>query len=164
MSSPHSSPPVRSSSARGKGGTISTCTTQPSVLSGLLYPSLPAQVLGSLVAGIATLSASTALADVTPVDLFDDRKAKKAGWDIIDDARDLDLPQAERDGLSQFRGDLSATKARYKEAARRINKDVGSYIEKQYWCVPGMHRCCFNGCRHVARIVQSLVCMGFVAR
>jgi photosystem II oxygen-evolving enhancer protein 3 len=92
------------------------------------------QVLGSLVAGITTIAAGKALADVTPVDLFDDRKAKKTGFDLIYEARDLDLDQATRDGLTQYRGDITATKARYKEATKRINKEVGQYIEKEYWC------------------------------
>jgi hypothetical protein len=38
---------------------------------------------------------------VTPVDLFDDRKARKTGFDLIYEARDLDLPQSTRDGLDQ---------------------------------------------------------------
>jgi photosystem II oxygen-evolving enhancer protein 3 len=93
------------------------------------------QVLGSFVAGVASLAAGKALADATPVDLFDDRAAKKKGFELIYEARDLDLDQATRDGLTQFRGDIAATKARYKEASKRINQEVGQFIEKEYWCV-----------------------------
>lgn len=56
-------------------------------------------VLGGLLAGVAALTASSAQA----MDLIDDRKAKQNGFDIIYEARDLDLPQATRDGLSQVR-------------------------------------------------------------
>ena len=93
------------------------------------------QVLGSLVAGVASLTAGKALADATPVDLFDDRNVRKKGFEIIYEARDLDLDQATRDGLSQFRGDLSATRDRYKEASKRIENSLGGYINKEYWCV-----------------------------
>ncbi len=56
-------------------------------------------VLGGLLAGVAALTASSAQA----MDLIDDRKAKANGFDIIYEARDLDLTQAQRDGLSQVR-------------------------------------------------------------
>jgi photosystem II oxygen-evolving enhancer protein 3 len=57
-------------------------------------------VLAGFVAAGAALLAPKAQA-VTPVDLFDDRKVRDRGFDIIYEARDLDLPQAERDGLTQ---------------------------------------------------------------
>lgn len=56
-------------------------------------------VLGGLLAGVAALTASSAQA----MDLIDDRKAKANGFDIIYEARDLDLTQAQRDGLAQVR-------------------------------------------------------------
>lgn len=56
-------------------------------------------VLGGMLAGVAALAASPAQA----LDLIDDRKARSAGFDIIYEARDLDLPQATRDGMSQVR-------------------------------------------------------------
>ena len=95
------------------------------------------QVLSALVAGVSSLAAGKAVADVTSVDLFDDRGAKKKGFDIIYEARDLDLPQNERDGISQYRGDLTATKARYSEAERRINTKLGDYVKTQYWYASG---------------------------
>lgn len=84
---------------------------------------------------MASLVAGKASADVTPVDLFDDRKrtAKGTGFDLIYEARDLDLPQNQRDGISQFKGDLKATKARYTASAKRIEGPLGDYINKSYW-------------------------------
>lgn len=95
-------------------------------------------MLGSLVAGVSSLAAGKALADATPVDLFDDRNVRKKGFELIYEARDLDLDQATRDGLSQFRGDLAATRDRYKEASRRIEKDLGGFIQKEYWCAAAL--------------------------
>jgi photosystem II oxygen-evolving enhancer protein 3 len=63
---------------------------------------LCAQVLAGFVAAGAALVAGKAQA-VTPVDLFDDRKARNTGFDLIYEARDLDLPQSKRDGLDQVR-------------------------------------------------------------
>jgi photosystem II oxygen-evolving enhancer protein 3 len=61
------------------------------------------QVLaGFVAAGAALLAAPKAQAN-TAVDLFDDRKARDTGFDIIYEARDLDLPQSKRDGLDQVR-------------------------------------------------------------
>ena len=37
-------------------------------------------------------------------DIFDDRKVREKGFDLIYEARDLDLPQATRDGFTQVRG------------------------------------------------------------
>ena len=89
-------------------------------------------VLSGLFAGAAALSAGKAMA-ATPVDLIDDRKAIEKGFDIIYEARDLDLTQSQRDGLTQARGSLEATKARVAEAATRIKTDVAADIEKEYW-------------------------------
>lgn len=93
-------------------------------------------VFAGLVAGVTALTSGTAGANVaTPVDLFDDRKrtAPSTGWDIIDEARDGDLPINVRDGISQYRKDLVATKARFTESAKRIRTDVRNYIDKRYW-------------------------------
>lgn len=97
--------------------------------------SAPAQILSGVIAGVAALSAAPALADNTAgaVDLFDDRKAKGKGFEIIYEARDLDLTQNEREGFTQYRGDSKLTRERYQEAKKRIKKDVKEYIEKQYW-------------------------------
>lgn len=62
------------------------------------------QVLAGFVAAGAALLAAPKAQAVTPVDLFDDRKARNTGFDLIYEARDLDLPQSERDGLTQVRG------------------------------------------------------------
>lgn len=63
-------------------------------------------VLGGLLAGVAALTASTANAAVYN-DFVDDRKAKANGFDIVYEARELDLPQAVRDGLAQVRRGLA---------------------------------------------------------
>lgn len=55
----------------------------------------------ALLAGAAALSAAVAAPAANAVDLIDDRGARAKGFDIIYEARDLDLPQAQRDGLSR---------------------------------------------------------------
>lgn len=40
------------------------------------------------------------------IDVFDDRKVRDNGFDLIYEARDLDLPQAQRDGFTQVRSGL----------------------------------------------------------
>ncbi|EFN51130.1 hypothetical protein CHLNCDRAFT_141328 [Chlorella variabilis] len=86
-------------------------------------------VLGGMLAGVAALAASPAQA----LDLIDDRKARSAGFDIIYEARDLDLPQATRDGMSQIRADVAAAKARIAESEKRIDSELEGYISKAYW-------------------------------
>lgn len=86
-------------------------------------------VLGAMMAGVAALTASSA----TAMDLIDDRKARAKGFDIIYEARDLDLPQSVRDGLTQARSDVSATKKRISESQRRIEADLEPFIQKAYW-------------------------------
>ncbi|KAI8107329.1 hypothetical protein M9434_001971 [Picochlorum sp. BPE23] len=87
-------------------------------------------VLGGLVlGGLAAISAPAANA----VDIIDDRKAKAKGFDIIYEARDLDLPQGQRDGLYQARGDIELTKKRIAESKGRIEGKLAGYIEKKYW-------------------------------
>lgn len=57
------------------------------------------QIVSGLVAGIAGLGlVKQAAADI---DIIDDRKARDRGFDIIYEARDVDLPQAQRDGFTQ---------------------------------------------------------------
>merc|ERR1712193_40698 len=70
---------------------------------------------------------------VTPVDLKDDRLAKATGFDLIYEARDLDLPQNIRDGLTQSRGSLTETKKRVSESKLRFAIEVLPYIKKTYW-------------------------------
>merc|ERR1712046_518110 len=86
-----------------------------------------------LAAGLITINASSVVEAVTPVDLKDDRKAKSMGYDIIYEARDLDLPQGVRDGLTQARSSITDTKKRVSESKSRITKEVLPYIEKAYW-------------------------------
>lgn len=68
---------------------------------------VPQVLAGFVAAGAALLAAPKAQA-VTPVDLFDDRKARNTGFDLIYEARDLDLPQNVRDGLTQVRSEAAA--------------------------------------------------------
>lgn len=90
-------------------------------------------MLSGLLAGVALTSAKSAFAAATPVDLFDDRKARKTGFDLIYEARDLDLPQSVRDGLTQARSDLSATVKRVKESEARLDSALEPSIAKAYW-------------------------------
>ena len=57
------------------------------------------QVLAGLLGAAALAGARPALA----ADIFDDRKVRQNGFDIIYEARDLDLPQNVRDGMTQVR-------------------------------------------------------------
>merc|ERR1712054_182814 len=86
-----------------------------------------------LVAGLAYVTLTTQTLAVTPVDLKDDRSAKSTGFDLIYEARDLDLPQNVRDGLTQARTSVDDTKKRVVESKKRITGEVLPYIEKAYW-------------------------------
>merc|ERR1712124_173449 len=57
---------------------------------------------------------------LSPIDLKDDRLAKSTGYDLIYEARDLDL-QNIRDGLTQARSSLSDTKSRIAESKQRLS-------------------------------------------
>ena len=87
-------------------------------------------VLGGLVAGVAGL---LSVGSANAIDLFDDRKARERGFDIIYEARDLDLPQATRDGLTQARSSIPAAIARIKESESRIDGKLPGFVEKKYW-------------------------------
>eukprot|EP00210_Caulerpa_lentillifera_P000533 g515.t1 len=67
------------------------------------------------------------------IDIFDDRKAKDTGYNLIYEARDLELPQNVRDGIDQFKGDLAGTKKRAASAIARLKTELPSKIEKSYW-------------------------------
>merc|ERR1712124_11365 len=84
-------------------------------------------------AGLFTINMLTTAIAVTPIDLKDDRKAKSMGYDLIYEARDLDLPQNVRDGLTQARSSANDTKKRVASPKTRITKEVLPYIEKAYW-------------------------------
>ncbi|GBF91423.1 oxygen-evolving enhancer [Raphidocelis subcapitata] len=89
-------------------------------------------VLSGFAGTVALLAASAAKAN-TPIDLFDDRGARKKGFDLIYEARELDLPQNVRDGMTQARSDLAGTKQRVKESEKRLDSDVLPSINKAYW-------------------------------
>lgn len=82
--------------------------------------------------GAAALVAST-LPATAAIDLIDDRKARANGFDLIYEARDLDLPQNVRDGLTQARQDLAATKKRIAESEKRIDTLLPPAVSKAYW-------------------------------
>merc|ERR1712228_955406 len=84
-------------------------------------------------AGLAHEKAAFA---VTPVDLKDDRKAKATGFDITYEARDLDLPQNVRDGMTQARSSVADTKKRVVESSKRITS-VGDDVKVAYWTQAG---------------------------
>jgi photosystem II oxygen-evolving enhancer protein 3 len=85
--------------------------------------------LGGLLAGVAALAAGPALA----LDLVDQRDARARGFDIIYEARELTLPQSERDGLDQARGDLAATRKRVEQSQAQINGELSGFVGKAYW-------------------------------
>jgi photosystem II oxygen-evolving enhancer protein 3 len=86
-------------------------------------------ILGGMLVGGGLAIATPANA----VDIIDDRAARSKGFDIIYEARDLDLPQGQRDGLLQARGDVELTKKRIAESKARIDGKLGAAIEKKYW-------------------------------
>merc|ERR1711904_647600 len=91
------------------------------------------RAIAGLAAGLAFLFVSDSVSALSPVDLKDDRKVKSTGFDIIYEARDLDLPQNVRDGLTQARNSVDDTKKRVAESKKRITKEVLPYIKKAYW-------------------------------
>jgi len=90
------------------------------------------ELMNAFVFAAATAAARVASAE-TPVDIKDDRKAKSTGLDIIYEARDYDLPQDVRDGLTQARTDLAFTKARIQESKKRITSSMPALIKQAYW-------------------------------
>jgi len=103
-----------------------------------LTPTTPhptTQVLSGFAATAAALLAAESAQANTPIDLFDDRKARKNGFDIIYEARELDLPQNVREGFTQARGDIKATITRVKESEKRLDSTVEPSVQKAYWCV-----------------------------
>ncbi len=70
------------------------------------------------------------------VDLQDERDVRQRGFDLIYEARDLDLDQSTRDGLTQYRKNVDSTKARVKEAERILDNNLDPLIKKQYWYAP----------------------------
>lgn len=73
------------------------------------------------------------------MDLQDERDVRQRGFDLIYEARDLDLDQSTRDGLTQYRKNADSTKARVKEAERILDNNLDPLIKKKYWCAPLCH-------------------------
>jgi len=98
-----------------------------------------AQVEGrrDLINGVAAALAAAVVPKnafaVSPVDIKDDRKAIEKGYDIIYQARDLDIDQRIRDGMTQARDDPTIIKKRIAESTGRLTKEVLPGIEKEYW-------------------------------
>lgn len=88
------------------------------------------QVLSGLAAGLVTLTAFGASADV---ELQDERAVRQRGFDLIYEARDLDLGQNERDGLTQYRKNLDSTRSRVKKSEDIIDSKLEGLIKKKYW-------------------------------
>jgi hypothetical protein len=125
------------------------------------------QVLSGFLAGAAALTLATPAQALTPVDLIDDRKVKTTGFDLIYEARELDLPQNVRDGMTQARQSLDETKKRVKASEARIDASLEPVIKKSYWWVMGVmgvgsdmtmqhachaHASCHAGCLYAAHI------------
>lgn len=89
-------------------------------------------VLGGFLAG-AVVTLSGAARAATPVDIIDDRKALATGFDLIYEARDLDLPQNVREGYTQARSNLDDTKKRVKDSEARIDSKIEPSIKNNYW-------------------------------
>lgn len=92
-------------------------------------------VLSGFLAGAAALTLAPQPSVAVPQDLGlkDFRDQRQKGFDIIYEARDLDLDQDTRDGLAQARKDLNATKSRVKESEKRIDQQLDGLISKNYW-------------------------------
>merc|ERR1719378_1384180 len=99
----------------------------------IVHTSSNQSLMAGFAAGFAAVTISSSVFALTPVDLKDDRKAKSTGFDIIYEARDLDLPQNVRDGLTQARSSVDDTKKRVAESKNRITQGVLPYIKKAYW-------------------------------
>merc|ERR1712151_1282070 len=99
-------------------------------------PSRREMIDGLAFAFAAALAQEKAALAVTPVDLKDDRKAKATGFDITYEARDLDLPQNVRDGMTQARTSAADTKKRVAESVKRLEA-VQSDIKVAYWSDAG---------------------------
>jgi hypothetical protein len=101
-------------------------------------PACAAQVLGGLLAAAGLVAARPAAA----IDVFDDRKARDNGFDIIYEARDLDLPQSTRDGMTQARPTPVPTLPQHKRARARIRS-----LEVRWTCTQSTgYASCFSWC------------------
>jgi len=84
-----------------------------------------------MVAGIAGLGLAKQAS--AAIEMIDERGARARGFDIIYEARDVDLPQAQRDGFTQARGSIEDTKKRVAESERRIDEKLPQFVNKKYW-------------------------------
>jgi len=91
------------------------------------------KLTASLVAGLTLSFINFNAVAVSPIDLKDDRKVKSSGYDLIYEARDIDLPQNVRDGLTQARSSLEDTKKRVAESRKRFTQDLPPFIKNAYW-------------------------------
>ena len=95
---------------------------------------------------MASVVSLTALKATAQVDLDDERKVRQRGFDLIYEARDLDLDQSTRDGLTQYRKNIDSTRARVKEAENIIDNKLEPFIKKKYWwvgcCIHPLHMLC----------------------
>merc|ERR1719183_660616 len=86
-----------------------------------------------LLSAFAFAAAAQEASALTPVDLKDDRKVKSQGFDYIYEARDLDLDQRVRDGMTQARSSVTDTKTRVVEAKQRLSKEMPKLVKQAYW-------------------------------
>jgi photosystem II oxygen-evolving enhancer protein 3 len=70
---------------------------------------------------------------LSPIDVKDKRKVRETGFDLIYEARDSELPQNVRDGLTQARASLSDTKTRVLADKKIIDTELLPLIKKAYW-------------------------------
>jgi len=90
------------------------------------------ELLNAAAFAVAASFAGAASA-ATPVDIKDDRKARSTGFDLIYEARDTDLDQATRDGLTQARSSIKDTQARVAGIKNIMAKEMPPLIKKAYW-------------------------------
>lgn len=67
-----------------------------------------------VLAGFLGVAGLAMTASANAIDIQDERKVRERGFDLIYEARELDLPQAVRDGLVQVRNNPSPRKSHKK--------------------------------------------------
>jgi photosystem II oxygen-evolving enhancer protein 3 len=93
----------------------------------------PRDFAAPLLAAAVLFNAGVASAEATKMNIIDDRKAISKGFDIIYEARDLDLDQRQRDGMTQVKEDTKLAAANIKESSKRIKTLIEPSIKKAYW-------------------------------
>lgn len=89
-------------------------------------------MLGALLTGSALIPATAFAGAVSEIEIFNDKSAKKA-LDILDDARDGNLPQDLRAGLTDARQNLGETKKRLLASRDQIKSVGAEALKKDYW-------------------------------